>query len=218
MSVTRRILLGLAVVQAFAVSGIALDWKTTTITLTLAPFQTEQNTVFEFTNRTEVPVTIRELETSCSCLVASSDSKIYPPGASGKITARFTIGDRVGLYERLITVDTDESSSPTRLSLRVEVPATATASPRSVTWTLNEEIIEKTVDLIPVAGFEIIFSDPQTTSDDFTVRLESIESGKSYRLHIKPNSTAQRTSAAVRISGREKSGHDVVISAYASVH
>jgi hypothetical protein len=217
MRFLRQIVFGTAALHAFAGAALALDWKATALTVTAAPFQAEQVAVFEFANHSSKTVTIRELETSCSCLLANSDRKIYAPGTSGKITAKFTIGDRGGLYERTVTVITDESGSPVYLMLRVEVPDVATVTPRSVAWRLNEEPVAKSVDLTSAAGLEIVFSDAQPTSDAYTVRLESIEAGKRYRLQIKPNSTSQPASAAVRIFGREKSGHDVVLSAYASV-
>ena len=44
-----------------------------------------------------------------------------------------------------------------------------------------------------------------------------MEPGKRYRLHLKPRSTALSASAAIRVTGREKAGHDVIISAYASI-
>ena len=195
----------------------AFEWKTTTLTAITAPFQKEQPAIFEFTNHSAKPVVIRDLETSCSCLSAKSDQPAYPSGASGKITAIFTVGDRGGLYERTITVITDESDQPVHLVFKIEVPEVATASPRSVTWQLGEAPLEKSVDLNAAAGLEIIFVSALSTSDAYTVRLDPVEPGQRYRLFIKPNSTAAPASAAVRVIGREKSGHDVLLSAYASV-
>lgn len=198
-------------------SAFALDWKTTTLTAITVPFQPEQQAVFEFTNHSAKAVAIRDIETSCSCLVANSDRPIYPPGASGKITANFTVGDRGGLYERTVTVRTDEFDEPVHLVFNIEVPEVATATPRSVAWGLNEEPVEKTVALAAAAGLEITFLTAQCTSDAYSVRLEPIEAGRLYRLHIKPNTTKSPASAAIRVIGREKSGHDVLLSAYASV-
>ena len=198
-------------------SAFALDWKKTTLAATTAPFQAEQQAVFEFTNHSAKAVAIRDIETSCSCLVAKSDQAIYPPGASGKITANFTVGDRGGLYERTVTVRTDESDEPVHLVFKIEVPEVAVATPRSVAWRLNEVPTEKNVDLTAAAGLEINFLNAQCTSDAYTVSLEAIEAGRLYRLHIKPNTTKSPASAAIRVIGREKSGHDVLLSAYASV-
>ena len=199
------------------VSARALEWKADTQTVTTAPFQSELVVVFEFTNRSAKPVQIHEIETTCSCLRADSDLKTYPPGASGKITANFAVGDRGGLYERGITIITDEPNSPARLLLRVEVPDVATVTPRSVNWRIGEPLAEKLVQLTCAPGVEIEFSRTQATSEGFEVKLDPVESGKHYRLHLTPRHADRPDSAAIRIYGRDKSGHDVVLSAYASI-
>ena len=212
----RRLLLA-AAFALLPLSGSALEWKTNTLTLATVPFQKNQDVVFEFKNTGPKPVTLLDLQTNCDCLDATVDGKIYLSGAAGTIKARFTIGDRAGFYERLITLVTDESPVPVRLLVRIEVPDIASVSPRSVSWKLNAAAGEKTVELAPTPGLEINFTDAQATNDAFTARLETIEPGKRYRLHLKPRSTALSASTAVRVFGREKAGHDVVVSAYASI-
>ncbi|HEY4247678.1 MAG TPA: DUF1573 domain-containing protein [Lacunisphaera sp.] len=203
---------------AFASPGFALDWKTETLNVTTAPFQEEISAKFEFSNHGEKPVTIRDIETSCSCVRADSDRKIYNPGSSGTITAKFTVGDRGGLYERIVTVITDENAPPVRLTLSVEVPDIAAVAPRSVSWQLAADPAEKIVEVKSLEGLDIIFSKAESTSNAFSARLEAVEPGRLYRLHIKPDATNHVDSAAIRIYGREKSGHDVLLSAYASIH
>lgn len=200
-----------------ALTGQALQWKADTITVTAAPLQQTQDIVFEFTNSGTKPVALVDLQTNCDCLDVSADRPTYAPGAHGVLKARFTIGDRAGLYERVILVVTDESPTPVRLKVRIEVPETATATPRSVQWTLNEPLAAKPVELIAAPGLAIDFAEAQPTNDAFTVRLETLEPGRRYRLHLTPRSTAAPASAAIRVFGREKSGRDVVVSAYASV-
>jgi hypothetical protein len=213
----RNLALGLAAMHLFAASALALDWKTTTVTKTIAPFQMTLDAVFEFRNNGSQVVTIRELETNCGCLEAAADRKVYPPGAAGLIKAKFTVGDRTGLYVRTITVLTDEPGSPVRLSLQIEVPLLAEITPRSVAWHLNDPPGEKSVEILPAPGLEITFAEAQSTNDAFAARLETVEPGRHYRLHLTPRATAQPASAAIRLFGREKSGHEVIVSAYASI-
>ncbi len=195
----------------------ALEWKATTLSFTTAPFQTTQDVVFEFRNAGNKPVALLRLDTNCDCLTASADQRTYAPGASGKISARFTIGDRLGLYERTVTVVTDESPEPIHLLTRFEVPDLATLSPRSVEWRPGDPAGEKTIELTTADGLEIAFAEAQPTNQDFTARLETVEAGRHYRLHLKPRDPTRPASAAIRIFGREKSGHDVVVSAYVTV-
>ena len=218
MKFTQHSALGLAMVFTFVGSGFALDWKTETLNITAAPFQQEISVNFEFSNHGAKPVTIREIETSCSCVRADSDRKIYDPASSGTIPAKFAVGDRGGLYERTLTVITDENAAPARLMLRVEVPDVAFVAPKSVSWQSAGDPGEKIVEIRSLQGLEIVFSKAESTSNTFSARLEMVEPGRLYRLHIKPDATSHVDSAAIRIYGREKSGHDVLLSAYASIH
>ena len=208
-------LTGLVAILALPVA--ALEWKAETITVSTLPFQTTQDVSFEFKNNTARPVALLDLQTNCDCLAATADQKIYAPGASGTIKARFTIGDRLGLYERSITVVTDEAASPVRLQVRIMVPEIIRLIPRSVSWALHAAAEEKSIELVPAPGLEISFTDAQATNAAFRTRLETVVAGKRYRLYLKPRSTAEPASAAIRIFGREKSGRAVVVSAYASV-
>lgn len=197
--------------------GAALEWKTQTISITTAPFQATQEVIFEFQNRGRKPVAVVDLQTDCHCLQAAADAPVYAPGATGTIKASFSVGDRYGLYERTITVVTDESAQPVNLLARFEVPELVTITPRSVAWKLHESAGEKSIELQAAAGLEITIREVQVTDPGFTTRLETIEAGRRYRLLLKPASTAQPANTAVRLFGREKSGHDVLFSAYGNV-
>lgn len=197
--------------------GFALEWKTQTLAFTTAPFQTTQEAVFKFTNTGTKPVTILDVESNCDCLDAAADRQVYAPGESGVIKSSFTVGDRLGLYERRIKIVTDESPEPVRLLVRIEVPELVTLTPRSVAWKLNEPAAEKAVELEVIPGMKIEFARVQPTSGDFDARLETIETGRRYRVHLKPPATAQPANAAFRIFGRAASGQDIVVSAYGNV-
>lgn len=213
----RKLVLQVSMLSFLANMSLALEWNARRQTVTTAPFQLTSDIVFEFRNNTPQPVVIESLQTNCDCLSAQADQSTYAPGAKGMIKARFTVGDRSGPYERSITVVTNEPTSPVRLQVRIEVPEICTLTPRSVSWTRQEKILGKVVELRPAAGLEISFGEAQSTNEAFQARLETVEPGRFYRLHLAPRSTAEPASAAIRIFGREKSGRDVVVSAYADV-
>lgn len=198
--------------------GFALEWKTQALTFTTVPFQATQEAVFPFTNTGTQPVRIIDVESNCDCLDAAADRQIYAPGESGVIKSSFTVGDRLGLYERRIKIITDENPEPVRLLVRIEVPELVTLTPRSVAWKLNETATEKAVELEVIPGVKIEFTRVQPTSGDFAARLETIEAGRRYRVHLKPPATTEPANAAFRIFGRAGSGQDIVVSAYGNVH
>jgi hypothetical protein len=207
----------LCLAGAAALRCAALEWKEQTLTFTTVPFQLTQAAAFKFTNTSSKPVKILEVESNCDCLEAAADRQVYAPGASGVITTDFHVGDRLGLYERRIKVVTDESPEPVRLLVRIEVPEVVQLNPRSVAWKLHEPATEKTVDVEVIPGVTVNFTQVLPTSGDFTARLETLEAGRRYRVHLKPPATTQPANAAFRIFGRAASGQDVIVSAYGNV-
>lgn len=199
------------------IPGAALEWQTRSLTLTTAPFQTTQDVIFHFTNTGRRAVRILGVESNCDCLVGTASAQIYAPGASGLITASFTIGDRLGLYERRIKVLTDESNEPVQLQVNIEVPEVVALTPRSLAWHLNETGTEKSLAVQVIAGLKINLTRVQVTNDGFAARLVAIEPGRSYRLYLKPHDTARPANAAIRIFGQAGSGQDVIVSAYGNV-
>lgn len=195
----------------------ALDWKTTELSFTTQPFQSTQEVVFEFQNTSDRAVTLLDVQSNCDCLEVTTAERILAPGAQGKIKALFRVGERAGVTERVVTVATDEGSNPVSLRVRVEVPEIASFEPRTVNWRIDEAINEKTIEIRPAAKVELQLRRAQATNSAFTVRLETVETGKFYRVHLKPTDTKQPASAAIRISGKESGGRDVVLSAYANV-
>lgn len=216
MSLRPALLCG--VFASLTLAGLALEWQTQTLSFTTTPFQTTQEAVFRFTNTGPRPVKILEVESNCDCLDATADRAVYAPGESGVIKSNFTVGDRLGLYERRIKVVTDEGPEPVRLLVRIEVPELVTLTPRSVAWQLHEPAVEKAVDLEVIPGLNIEFTRVQPTSGDFAARLETIEAGRRYRVYLKPPATTQPANAAFRIFGRAPaSRQDVIVSAYGNV-
>ena len=207
----------LLALTALARPASALDWKTTELTATATPFQITVDVVFPFANSSRTTVNIRNLETSCNCVSAAADKLSYRAGEAGEVRASFAVGDHPGLFERVITVTTDEPGDPVHLILRVDVPAAATCEPRRLNWSHNGATIEQSLELTVAPGLEINFTVLAVTSEDFTARLETVTAGHYYRLFVKPRATARPATAAIRLAGHEKSGHDLVVSAYANV-
>ena len=215
-SPARLLLAGLLTLGALGTTH-ALDWQSRTLAFTTAPFQTTQEATFSFKNTGDRPVTILEVETSCGCVEAAADRQTYAPGATGLLVARMAVGERLGRYERYVYVRTDEGGEPVRLQVQLEVPEIATVSPRAVAWRLHEAATEQAMVLTAGPGLEIIFDRAETTSEDFTVRLETVTAGHAYRVVLAPRSTAQTANTAVRLYGHESHGHDVLVSAYGNV-
>jgi Protein of unknown function (DUF1573) len=209
-----RCLMLLPLLALSCANVFALEWRQTVIEAKTEPFQQILSIVFDFKNAGSKPVVIQEIQTSCHCLSATSNKQIYAPGETGQLTAKFTIGDRIGLYERQVTVISDDSSAPQRLTVKIDVPDIATATPRSLEWAIGSAASEQTVEIRAVDKLYLEFSEAVPTSKLFQARLEVIEAGHLYKLHLKPTGTATATSAAIRVHGHDRAGHNVLVNAY----
>jgi hypothetical protein len=203
---------------AASVSAQALEWNSTLAEAKTAPFQTALEVSFAFKNTGDRPVVIRDVETNCDCVEAATDRKIYHPGEAGRLVAHFTVGDRFGLYERVISVTTDDAPEPAHLLVRIIVPDLAVVTPRVLDWKQGAPAAEQTAELRAAEGLTVDFTQAEPTDESFRVRLEAVEPGRLYRLHAAPVSTAKPANAAVRIYGRDKTGHAVLVSAYLNIN
>ncbi|MCC6681685.1 MAG: DUF1573 domain-containing protein [Phycisphaeraceae bacterium] len=95
---------------------------------------------FKFTNQGKQPVTITSVKSSCGCATADLEKKVYKPGDSGQVDARFILGDRVGSQSKRIVVRTDSEDSPiTTLTIKVDIPEVLRIRPRLVYWRAGEK-------------------------------------------------------------------------------
>jgi hypothetical protein len=200
-----------------ALPGQALEWQAHKLILKTVPLQKTAETSFAFTNSSDRTVKIIGIDTSCDCTVATASDQTFAPGASGRITARFTLGDRQGTYERFITVTTDEAKDPVNLTVQLDVPELAILTPRSVEWKLNSPATELAVEIHVADGLELDVDKVLPTSGLFACRMETITPGRHFRLYLTPNNTRETSNAAFRIYAKAKTGENVVFSAYGNV-
>jgi hypothetical protein len=212
-----RLLCTLGLVSLAVARVDALEWPQPTMEAQTAPFQKTLSLVFVFKNAGALPVHLLDLQTSCSCITARTDKKTYAPGESGQLTAQFTAEDPPGIYERHISVLTDESAPPQRLTVRIEIPELVTLTPRSVAWKLGESLTEKSIELRTNGDLRLCCTGATPSNATFSARLETVVPDQVYRLVVLPQGTAAVANAAIRISGHDHDGHEILVSAYANV-
>lgn len=198
-------------------SSAALTWASTEFAGATKPLQRTLDVAFAFKNTGAKAVAIRDVQVNCDCMTASADKQIYQPGEAGVISARFAVGDRVGTYQRSVTVVTDDSAPPQRLNVQIDVPELAAVTPRVLEWSHGASVEEKSVEVTVEQSIQITFAEIFVSADSFRARIETLEPGRRYRMWVKPVSTAEAASAAIRLKGKAGTGEDIVISAYANV-
>lgn len=67
---------------------------------------------FNYTNRTQAPVRLDRVTSSCSCVSVRTASAIVEPGQSGKIIASFNPSRRFGAFEQRLNVYLNGSPKP----------------------------------------------------------------------------------------------------------
>jgi hypothetical protein len=207
-----------AFVAAPLAAHAALTWETTRVETTLALNQEQFVTRFHFKNTGTTPVTITEVRPSCGCTTAELPKKIYAPGESGYVHTVFTVGDRVGLQQKVVMVTTaDAAEQPTPLVLRLTVPVAVALDQRLLMWTAAEGGAEKavSVELNPDAGVKI--TGVRSNLPAVAARLVTDEPGKRFRVLVKPAANLAATRATVLID-TEAGGQPKVYSIYAVVN
>lgn len=72
---------------------------------------------FKFTNTGKTPLIISDVITTCGCTVPSWPKEPIPPGGKGEISATFNSEGKMGKQNKVITVMSNSSNSPTRVSI-----------------------------------------------------------------------------------------------------
>lgn len=100
----------------------ALEWERTLIEAKPAAGSEVVRVQFSYRNASEKVVRILGVSTSCGCTEASADASEVAPRGAGVLHVLFTIGQRSGPQEKVITVATDDAKQPVKLVLKVALP------------------------------------------------------------------------------------------------
>lgn len=123
----------------FGGESLALDWTRTLISSVQQTYSREYVYEFSFTNRSDEPVMILDLEPSCDCLRLELSGREIAPRGRGVLRVVFTTGARTGLQKKQVRVWTsDRPNLATTLSLNVRLPEAFVLSPTVVSWKSGE--------------------------------------------------------------------------------
>lgn len=148
-------------------------------------------TDFEFTNRTDKPVTIAKYDSTCSCMaVTIKDGKLsYAPGESGVVRTKFDMGNFAGVIDKTVALwlDNDPEDQPSvSLTVRVHIPVLVSMEPKTLKWDLNGKGEPQTIRIEMKYDKPIRVVSVTSSSDAYKYELKTIEEGKSYDLVITP--------------------------------
>jgi len=176
-----------------------LVWEQTG--LELHPAVDDQTAVghFKYQNKGDKTIAIKSVTTSCGCTAASAKQSAEP-GEKGEITATFTIGNRVGVQQKMITVTTDDPAHPsTALQLKVDIPQVLDLQSAFVYWQAGEAAKPKTITA--KAGKDVTIKNLDVSSSDpnFVTKVEQGSSAGEFRINVEPRQTTQAATATLTI-------------------
>ena len=191
-----------------AVVSAALTWDAKTIEVTPKPGDAEAVGLFRFKNAGTTAVKIRDVRSSCDCTTAELGKRDYAPGEEGTIRAIFTIGDRMGLQEKGVTVITDDPTNPMiNLTLKVSIPELLSYSSRMLYWKAGGENNVQAITIKPLGGNRISAIEVRDiASQQATVRVEKVEAGTQFRLVVKPVAVDQPRTTLITLVAQFEGG------------
>lgn len=159
---------------------------------------------FEFTNRSEKPVTVVKVDTTCSCVaVKIKDSKLlYAPGESGLIRAEFDMGNFSGTVDKVVAIwlDHDPDDKPSvSLTVRVHIPVLISIEPKTVKWEIGGNAEPQTIRITMNHTSPIRVIQAISSSDNFKLEVKPVEDAKIYDLIVTPADITNPGLAVLRI-------------------
>ncbi|MFL6537764.1 MAG: DUF1573 domain-containing protein [Chthoniobacterales bacterium] len=176
-----------------------LVWEKTEVELHPGPSDKQAVGTFRYENKTDKTIHIASVHTSCGCTTAGAKKNDVSPGEKGEITATFNIGDRTGVQQKQITVQTDDTKQPaTVLTLKAVIASPLELQPTFVFWQQGEEpkpktIIAKTTKEIPVKHIDVSSSSPE-----FQTSVEQGANGE-FKINVTPHDTTRTVAATLTI-------------------
>jgi hypothetical protein len=177
----------------------------TTLTEVHAPADAKTVTAdFNFTNRSDKPVTVVKVDPTCSCIaVRIKEGKLrYAPGESGLIRADFDMGNFSGTVDKAVPIwlDDDPADKPSvELTVRVHIPVLVSLEPKTLKWDLGGKGEPQGIQITMNHTSPIHVTGVSASSDAFKHELKTIEKGKSYELIVTPTDIGSPGLAILRI-------------------
>jgi uncharacterized protein DUF1573 len=177
-----------------------LRWETRELEFSPPVDETQVTAHFKFQNVGQSEIKITSVTTSCGCTTAALEKNTIAPGEKGEIKATFDAGERVGLQQKTISVESTDPESPkTSLVLKVRIQKVAQVRPSLLEWDVGESpsaqaINVKILNDFPVHAVNAISSDPRILA-----RVEQMVPSKEYLIIVEPKGTSEPVSATLEI-------------------
>jgi hypothetical protein len=143
-------------------------------------------------------VGIQKVDAPCSCLaVTISDGSLtaeakreWKPGETGKVSAKFSIGNLRGVVEKEIFLTIKGQEKKIRLVCKLHVPELFKIEPTSHVWPTGAKLTEKVFKVKVNHDKPIRIVEHSGQDDNFPYKVVTIRDGWEYEIRVKPKSTS----------------------------
>lgn len=199
-----KIACGIWLVLTAWIQAAALDFTTTFKEIHVPADIKTVTADFDFTNRSNKPVSIAKYDPGCSCIaVQVKEGKLrYEPGESGTIRAEFNMGNFSGTVDKMVVLwlNNDPTDKPSlTLNVRVHIPVLVVLEPKTLKWDLNGKGQPQTIRITMKYEKPIRVTSVSASSDAFKHELKTVEEGKTYDLVVTPTDIKTPTLGIFRI-------------------
>jgi hypothetical protein len=160
---------------------------------------------FVFTNTGDRPLEITDVRSSCGCTTTGDWSRKVEPGQTGTIPIQFDSTDFDGPVSKSILITCNDPRQ-TRVSLRLlgKVWWPIKVTPKSVFMTVTTDgpaSAPKVVRITNTLDRPITLSTPESTNQQITAELKTIQDGKEYQLLVNaaPTSVQENIRSLIHI-------------------
>jgi hypothetical protein len=163
-------------------------------------------------------LTLGSVKADCSCTVVSAQKKVYTAGESGEIAVKYNIGNRVGLHQAQVIVESDDPAQPvSQLVLRVFIPELVRITPSVVEWQQGDLPQSKKVTIRVVHSEPVRIIGVTSTHDQVLGQLRTVMAGREYELTITPANTREPAKATLRMESDYPPDRPRIFYVYAAV-
>lgn len=168
-----------------------LDFKYTTLKEEISPLVNEFYFTFPFENNSLKPIEIKNVSTSCYCILSKLEKKIYQPKEKGILYGILDISGRTGIQKQAVFLEIDSPiHSRINLTVEVNVKPIARIKPSLLFWN---------VDSIPSPKSSVVHLNPdfaktisyiETDVENFNVNLIQDKEDKfKFEIFVNPQKT-----------------------------
>ncbi|MGE9269294.1 MAG: DUF1573 domain-containing protein [Verrucomicrobiales bacterium] len=173
--------------------------------LDVKPEDTVVTSDFTFTNTSDSPVEISRYNATCSCMSVKvkGGKLIYAPGETGVLRAWFDMGNFSGEVDKTVQLWLDDDPAPqpsVNLTVRVNIPVVVQLEPKTLRWDVSAPAETQVVKISMNYPSPIEVLSVESNTSSFTTELKVLEEGKSYELHVTPQSTQKPSLGIVQVN------------------